>query len=362
MTSKSEIDNQFVSVQRFIAPVSIGTAAGTPTLLPTAGSIVQDPTNPGKIYVGNGTAFSGSIDPAIIINGNNTGVGTNDLASLTSGMRDTAVGFQSQPSTTTGSDNTSVGFQSLFNNTTGSTNTAVGSRALGTSTTASNNSANGYQSLLNNTSGADNTANGYQSGTAISTGSNNALLGSGAGSAITIGSSNICVGASAGNALTTGSNNIDIGNVGVAGESGTIRIGTNGTHTVCVLQGVSGATSAAGVAVLVNATGVLGTTTSSIRYKKNIIRIKQEENCDKLMQLIPVRFHYKQDDDESPKQFGLIAEDVDEVDKDLVCYKNGIPETVYYQHLPLMLLTEIQRLNEELTKLKQKLDLKSDKC
>jgi hypothetical protein len=41
----------------------------------------------------------------------------------------------------------------------------------------------------------------------------------------TVGGGNIGLGANAGINLTTGDNNIDIGNVGVAGESNTIRIG-----------------------------------------------------------------------------------------------------------------------------------------
>jgi hypothetical protein len=44
------------------------------------------------------------------------------------------------------------------------------------------------------------------------------------------GSSNIAVGSQAGSNLTTGSNNIHIGNLGVAGESGKIRIGKQGTQ------------------------------------------------------------------------------------------------------------------------------------
>ena len=48
---------------------------------------------------------------------------------------------------------------------------------------------------------------------------------------IPTGSSNIALGYFAGTNLTTGDNNIDIGNFGVAGESNTIRIGTQGTQT-----------------------------------------------------------------------------------------------------------------------------------
>ena len=45
----------------------------------------------------------------------------------------------------------------------------------------------------------------------------------------TTGGDNIAVGANAGINLTTGNNNIDIGNKGVAAESSTSRIGTQGT-------------------------------------------------------------------------------------------------------------------------------------
>ena len=80
-------------------------------------------------------------------------------------------------------------------------------------------------------------------------------------SANTTGNSNIKVlGASAGINLTTGDNNIDIGNHGVAGESGTIRIGDPDFHASVFLAGVSPVTPRAPIqAVLVDpATGQLG--------------------------------------------------------------------------------------------------------
>jgi hypothetical protein len=55
--------------------------------------------------------------------------------------------------------------------------------------------------------------------------------------------------------LITGSHNIDIGNLGVANESNTIRIGTADTHTATFVAGISGATVAGGVAVYVTPLG-----------------------------------------------------------------------------------------------------------
>jgi hypothetical protein len=71
-----------------------------------------------------------------------------------------------------------------------------------------------------------------------SAGHNNVAIGHDALLNNTTGNSNIAIGLTAGNALTTGSDNIAIGNVGVAGETGIIRIGTAGLHTNTHLAGV----------------------------------------------------------------------------------------------------------------------------
>jgi hypothetical protein len=107
--------------------------------------------------------------------------------------------------------------------------------------------------------------------------------------------------------LTTGNNNIDIGNAGVAAESNTIRIGA--AQTATYIAGISGATSAGGVAVYVDGAGHLGTITSSARFKEGVRDIGDSSSA--LMKLRPVRFHYKQDVDPSGlEQFGLVAEEV----------------------------------------------------
>ena len=98
------------------------------------------------------------------------------------------------------------------------------------------NTATGVNALLNNTTGSENTAVGV-----------NAMLNN------TTGSNNIALGYLAGSNLTTGSNNIDIGNQGVAAESKTIRIGTQGTQTATFIAGISGA-GVTGAAVEVNST------------------------------------------------------------------------------------------------------------
>ena len=63
------------------------------------------------------------------------------------------------------------------------------------------------------------------------------------------GSSNIALGYQAGYYLTTGNNNIDIGALGVAADSGTIRIGTQGTHTATYIAGIAVSSVAGGAPV-----------------------------------------------------------------------------------------------------------------
>ena len=98
------------------------------------------------------------------------------------------------------------------------------------------------------------------------------------------------MGYQAGFNLTTGSNNIDIGNVGVAGESSAIRIGTPGTHKAAFIAGISTST-VTGSCRLCDHHGQLGVLASSERYKTAIAPMG--DSTDKLQQLRPVTFHLK---------------------------------------------------------------------
>ena len=76
--------------------------------------------------------------------------------------------------------------------------------------------------------------------------------------------------------------------------------------------------------VLVDADGQLGTVVSSRRFKKDIKPMDQASEA--ILKLKPVTFHYKDRDDKNDltPQFGLIAEDVEKVNRDLVVYgKDG---------------------------------------
>ena len=253
-----------------------------------------------------------------------------------------------------GTNNTFLGLNAGNFTMTGDNNTGLGRGALASNTTGVNNTATGVGALSNNTMGTGNTANG--SGALISNvlGNFNTAIGAGEALGNTTGSSNIAIGRSAGINLTTGSNNICIGNMGVAAESGTIRIGTVGTQTATFVAGVNGVmTGGTGTPVLIDANGQLGTISSSARFKDEIQDMG--EATEGLLKLRPVTFRYKAQP-EGRKQFGLIAEEVETVMPELVvCSPSGEAETVLYHEMPAMLLNELQKQQRQIQELKSEL-------
>ena len=244
------------------------------------------------------------------------------LGANTTGAENTAFGDAALNLNTTGSANTAVGFDALLTNKTGSANTATGFGAL-FKNTATNNTATGSVALEFNTTGTANTANG-----------------AGALRANTTGGGNVALGYQAGLNLTTGSNNIDVGAgvLGVAAEANTIRIGT--TQIKTFIAGIHGATASGGAAVFINASGELGTLTSSARFKEAIKPMDKASEA--ILALKPVTFRYKHDlDPDGVPQFGLVAEQVEKVNPDLVARDaDGKVYTVRYEAVNAMLLNE----------------------
>ena len=203
--------------------------------------------------------------------------------------------------------------------------------------------------LTSNTTGFQNTASGSQALQANTTGNQNTAIGSQALSGNSTGVYNTALGVSAGANLTFGSANIDIGNLGVAGESSTIRIG-DGNQTRTFIAGIRGVFTgvANAVAVVIDGNGQLGTISSSRRYKDDIADMDAASSA--LMKLRPVTFHYKTDHNASGRtlQYGLIAEEVAQVYPRLIAHSaDGAIETVMYQFLPPMLLNEYQKLRRD---------------
>jgi hypothetical protein len=103
------------------------------------------------------------------------------------------------------------------------------------------------------------------------------------------------------------------------------------------------------VAVVIDSFGQLGTVSSSRRTKEDVAAMGDASAG--LFRLRPVTFRYIQAyaDGSKPRDYGLIAEEVDEVYPDLVVRNAaGEIETVQYHKLTPMLLNEVQRLRGDL--------------
>ncbi len=366
------------------------TTAGNNVAIGRDALLTQSFSNSNTAWISNNVAVGWQAlrtnAPTAITNGiNNTALGTSALQANTTGNVNTACGGSALFSNTTGGANTACGYNSLTQNTTGSSNTAIGLQALFLNTTGSNNTVLGSNAMTSQSFNAggptNNVAVGFQAlrlnqPTATTNGINNTAVGTNALAANTTGANNIAVGNNAGNLLTTGNNNIDIGHVGVAAESGVIRIGTQGTQSTAFVAGIRGAATGVNdaVPVVIDSNGQLGTASSSQRYKENIADMGDASA--RLEALRPVTFRYRQAyaDGRKPVQFGLIAEEVAKVFPELAVFNaEGQPETVKYQDLtPLLLneflkdhhraeamekaIAELKHKDAEIAELKQRLD------
>jgi trimeric autotransporter adhesin len=160
-------------------------------------------------------------------------------------------------------------------------------------TTGYNNTAIGWEALISNTAGSDNTGIGLRAGSNVVTAANV-----------------ICIGAPGANV----SDSCYIGNV-------------------CQQPGGS-------QAVYVNSEGKLGFQVSSRRFKDEIKAMG--ETSEVIYRLKRVSFRYKPEIEPTrPPGFGLIAEDVEKINPDLVLPdKERKPYTVRYDAVNAMLLNE----------------------
>ena len=298
----------------------------------------------------------------------NTAVGSNAMTNNT-GARNSALGAGALASNTSGTDNTAVGQAAGAGALGGSGNTAVGSSALRQGNTFEN-TAVGLSAMEAVVGGDSNTAVGVgalrvaQSNSnvavgaftldALITGDGNVALGTRALGALTSGFGNVAVGGGAGSLLTSGSSNLYIDSSGAASDDDTIRIGRT-NHTRFFAQGVRGVTTGVNnaQALMIDSAGQLGTTSSSRKTKFDIADLDMSVST-ALQRLRPVQFRYLKPfaDGSTPIQYGLIAEEVQEVLPELVATdEHGDPASVKYHILPSLLLAEVQRLSRELTAL-----------
>jgi hypothetical protein len=281
----------------------------------------------------------------------NVGIGPSSLGAITTGVGNSALGANSG---------------AFIKNAAG--NVLIGENAGNSIVANLNNVCVGYYSGNNLTSGDLNVLVGAYSGQLINgnTGSiGNTALGYGALTALVGGSANLALGGLAGQNLTGAeSNNVLIQSNGVTGHSREIRIGSqytggagDGQQSACWIAGIRGVTTtnADAIPVLIDSLGQLGTVSSSERYKDDIEDMGPES--DMIMALRPVTFTYKQDASKR-QQFGLIAEEVAELFPKLVVYdQDGLPDTIRYHELPVLLLNELQKYAVVIENLKERIEV-----
>jgi uncharacterized coiled-coil protein SlyX len=280
----------------------------------------------------------------------NVAVGVGALVDNTTGWSNTGVGGDALSANTTGLENTAMGAAALESNTTGRGNVAVGAAALSYSVVASSqlqgaNTAVGFEALaytgapwVTGSGGDGNTAVGDRALQLNVDGSFNCafgLLALNADGGATNGIENTAMGDRAGYGLRSG-----IGNVYI-GEHETARDPGENYHTYIHninTTSVSGG-SADTVTVDLN-TGLLGHLTSSRRHKEEIKSM--DDSSETLYRLKPVTYRYKKEIDRNQAlDYGLIAEEVAEVDPNLALRDGkGEIESVRYNAINVMLLNE----------------------
>jgi hypothetical protein len=186
---------------------------------------------------------------------------------------------------------------------------------------------------FNGTTAADgaNTALGSIALTALTSGQENVAVGRRGLENLLSGSNNTAVGWRAGDNYTGGeSGNISIGSqvTGVAGENNTTRIGN-----------IASTPFTTGGFFLYEVNGAIGVFTSSRKFKDDIKPI--DKASETIYSLNPVTFRAKAEADPTrPRGFGLIAEEVEKVNPDLVSHGQKDILTVRYESINAMLLNE----------------------
>jgi trimeric autotransporter adhesin len=318
---------------------SFNTAIGAGALLFSTGD-ENTATGAGALLsntVGENNTANGEFTLSYNIDGsNNTATGAFALFDNTTGNKNTATGADALHNNTEGSENTAIGFEALSNETTGAANTAAGTDSLFSNTGGQFNTGVGDEALYNNTDGDNNTGMGTAALSVNTTGFSNTAIGHDALGNNSTGSGNVGVGENAGFNVSTASNVICIGSIGGANIDNSCFIGNIYSN----IQPVIGTDPDY---VTIASDGRLGRSNlngSSRRFKHDIQPMNTASEV--IFTLKPVRFRYNKEYDATQRlSFGLIAEEVAEVDSELVGRnQKGEPESVRYEQINAMLLNE----------------------
>ena len=355
-------------------------------------ALYQDYSN-ANVFVGP-TPGTGTISQAGggYNGGDDTALGYYALSSVTTGYQNTAIGMSALQNLTTGIENTAIGYLTLAGNGTftGNGNVGVGWDVAPSVTTASNNVFIGYGAGTYCSSCTKNVVIGYNSAPVnLATGSYNVLIGpgvdtpaSGTNSYLNLG--NILVGdmtysASANKTLylQSTSGGVDYLQIaaGATGSPGVVTISAQGSDTnvsISLTSKGTGVTQTSGklkvgsfasssATTVCSNSGTLSTCSSSRRYKENISDATL--GLAEIKKMRPVVFDWKdrQRGDPERHDFGLIAEEVEDINPLFVTYKDGRVEGVKYPQLTAVLVNAIKEQQREMEEQRQEISvLKQD--
>ena len=161
--------------------------------------------------------------------------------------------------------------------------------------------------------------------------------------------------------------------------SGNVMVGHGGSDTVGLASGPKirlhsggaiyantlGTTTSApgsGSTLVQDSSGFLRVyvSSSSREYKENIVYQNTPSMYNIVSSLSPVTFNFKPDYSDRPDQthLGLIAEDVHDIEPNnaLVIYKDGVPESVAYEKMPMYLVGAFKEMVNKIDTLQARLD------
>lgn len=332
----------------------------------------------------NSTGYSntaiGSLSMGINLSGySNTAIGFYSLRNNTTGNQNCAFGDSALYSNnrsgnsafgssalkrnTIGDDNNAFGYRSLYSNDSGSANSAFGSYALFANTKGYQNCAFGTYVLDNNTSGYNNSAFGFNTLTSNTNGYSNAAMGDYAMDHNTTGYFNTGIGSNALHLSTNANNSVGIGYLAGGTQAKYIKCTFIGATADATLTNLNNAT-AIGYGAKVNGSnkvrvgntavtsigGQVGwTTLSDLRLKENIQDSKLGLNF--ILNLNPVTYNYKDEEQKGILYTGLIAQEVDAAAKKEGVEFSGVDKNgeywgIRYGDLTVPLIKGMQEMNE----------------
>jgi hypothetical protein len=370
---------------------------------------LKNTTGSSNIFIGELTGSDNLYGYNNVFLGYNAGKSNIGTTYSDQGSNNVYIGTNSGKVSTLGVSNTFVGSNSGAAVTSGVSNTFIGSSAGLKSLNCSDNTFIGVNAGKDNTTGAANVVIGKDAGTSLSTGSRNILIGNSAGNTIFYANDNILIGNSAGRLIRntqntiighnagyslqyssgnvmlgymagyseTGDNKLYIENSSstvplIGGDFANNRVGINimpTTHTLEVggTMRVTGAlnfldpysrTITSPRYLYVNAAGEIGGISSSLKYKENVFNL---EDISWLFDLRPVTYNYK-NTSVAEIQYGLIAEEVDNINPLLVIYgSDNKPDGLMYERLVVPMLKALQEQKKQIeSTTNENLQLKSD--